>query len=65
MILIDRRIGLKQITDALNISYERVLHIVYVNLSIWNTKYLNVEQKRESRLISTLFKNNENFLIVL
>ena len=34
MILSDRRIGLKRISEALNISYERVHHIVHVNLEM-------------------------------
>ena len=52
MILSDRRIGLKRISEALNISYERVHHIVHVNLDMrkfaakWIPKCLNVDQKR-------------------
>lgn len=72
MILSNRRIGLKQISEALNISYERVHHIVHVNLDMrkiaakWIPKCLNVDQKRArveaSRSICARFENDVDFL---
>ena len=52
MILADRRIGLKRIAEALNISYERVFHIVHHDLDMrklsakWIPRSLNADQKR-------------------
>ena len=68
MILSDRRIGLKRISEALNISYERVHHIVHVNLDMRKiaAKCLNVDQKRArveaSRSICARFENDVDFL---
>lgn len=51
IILLDRRFELKQIPEALNISYERLNHIVHVDLVMkkhsakWILKCLNVDQK--------------------
>lgn len=52
MILDNRRIGLKRISETLNISYERVFHIVHNELGMkklsakWIPKCLNADQKR-------------------
>lgn len=52
MILLRHRIGLKQVSEALNILNERVLHIVHVDLGMrqisikWTLRYQNIEQKR-------------------
>ena len=66
MILSDRRIGLKRISEALNISYERVHHIVHVNLDMKKiaAKCLNVELLLWMRLgyISTIQKQSNNRL---
>ena len=52
MILSDRRIGIKHISEALNISSERVHHIIHTDLDMkkisakWIPKCLNADQKR-------------------
>ena len=72
MILSDRRIRLKRISEALNISYERVHLKVHVNLDLrkiaakWIPKCLNIDQKRAnveaSRSICARFENDVDFL---
>lgn len=53
IILSDRRISLKQIHEAVNVSNERIHHIVHVDLGMRKIfaklvhKCLNVDQKRE------------------
>lgn len=72
MILSDRRIGLKHIAETLKISYERVHHIVHVDLDMkkisakWIPKCLNADQKRArveaSRSICARFEEDPDFL---
>jgi histone-lysine N-methyltransferase SETMAR len=72
MILADRRNGFKHIAETLEISYERVHHIIHVDLDMkkisakWIPKCLNADQKRAwveaSRLICTLFEEDADFL---
>lgn len=67
----DRRIVLKRIFEALNITYERVRHIVYIDLdmgkisAVWISKCLNVDRKyvrvETSRSICARFENDANF----
>lgn len=73
MILDDRRIGLKYIAETLNISYERIFHIVHHDLGMrklsakWIPKCLNADQKRlrvtTSKSLCRLFKEDSSNIL--
>lgn len=72
MILSDRRISIKQISETLKISCERVHHIIHADLDMkkisakWIPKCLNADQKRarvkSSRSLCALFDKDPDFL---
>jgi histone-lysine N-methyltransferase SETMAR len=72
MILADRRIELKRIAQTVKISYERVHHVIHVDLDMkkisakWIPKCLDADQKRArveaSRSICTRFEEDADFL---